>query len=86
MKKLHLWFGIAAAVVCGAGLVHGTVAWLVAEASWDPLTTSFPAWAAFVLPLPFYAAAAAAVLAAWLLSWLFLRKKKTRCKKRDGVL
>lgn len=86
MKKLHLGFGIAAAAVCAAGLVHGLIAWLVAEATWDPLTGSFPTWAAFVLPLPFYAAAVAAVLAAWLFVWLFLRMKKTRCKKRDGVL
>ena len=87
MKKLHLGFGIAAVCVFAAGLIHGGIAWIVAEMTWDPYLTSFPTWAAFVLPLPFYALGVAAVLLAWLAAWGITKGvKKNRCKKQDGVL
>ncbi len=87
MKKLHLGFGIAALCGVAAGLIHGTIAWIVAEVSWDPYLTSFPTWGAFILPLPFYALGVAAVLLAWAVTWLSLRAvKKSHCKKQDGVL
>ena len=87
MKKVHLGFGIAALCVLAIGLIHGGIAWIVAGLTWDPHLTSFPTWAAFVLPLPFYALGVAAVLLAWLAAWGVLRAmKKSHCKKQDGVL
>lgn len=87
MKKLHLGFGIAALCVLLAGLIHGTIAWIVAEMTWDPYLTSFPTWGAFVLPLFFYALGVAAVLLAWLAAWGITKvMKKSNCKKQDGVL
>ncbi len=82
MKKLHLGFGIAALCAFAAGLIHGMVAWIIAEITWDPYLTSFPTWGAFVLPLPFYALGVAAVLLAWLVTSLSLRAvRKSRCKR-----
>ena len=51
MKRLHLAFGVTALAVIIVGLLHGGVAWIIAEATWDPWETSFPTWGAFVLPL-----------------------------------
>ncbi len=86
MKKLHLAFGIAALGVIVAGLIHGGIAWIVAEATWDPVVTSFPTWGAFVLPLLFYGLGASAVLVAWLAVWSAVRLTQRHCKNRDDVI
>ena len=47
MKRLYLGFGITALTVIVVGLIHGGIAWIVAEATWNPSGTSLPTWAAF---------------------------------------
>lgn len=82
MKKLHLAFGITALAVIIVGLIHGGVAWIVAEATWDPWTNSFPSWAAFVLPLLYYSVGVVAILLSWLITWLIVRcVRKNRLQK-----
>lgn len=78
MKKLHLAFGITALAVLVIGLLHGAVAWIVAEATWEPLATSFPTWGAFVLPLLFYSLGVFAILTVWLITWLIVRSVRKR--------
>lgn len=76
MKRLHLGFGITALSVIVVGLIHGGIAWIVAEATWNPSGTSLPTWAAFVLPVLFYSVAVTIVLIAWLITWLIVRSSK----------
>lgn len=76
MKRLHLGFGITALAVIVIGLIHGGIAWIVAEATWNPSGTSLPTWSAFVLPLLFYSVAVTVVLIAWLITWLIVRSSK----------
>ncbi len=84
MKKLHLAFGIAALAGIIVGLIHGGVAWIVAEATWEPATTSFPTWAAFVLPILFYSVGVLAILLAWFVAWRVARRVASkRLQKRD---
>ena len=73
MKRLHLALGITTLAVIIVGLIHGGIAWIVAEATWDPLANSFPTWAAFVLPLLYYSVGVLVVLLAWLTIWLIIR-------------
>ena len=73
MKKFHLAFGITTLAVIIVGLIHGGIAWIVAEATWDPWTTSLPTWAAFVLPLVYYSIGVLVILLAWLTTWLIVR-------------
>lgn len=75
MKRLHLGFGITALSVIVVGLIHGGIAWIVAEATWNPSGTSLPTWAAFVLPVLFYSVAVTIVIA-WLITWLIVRSSK----------
>ena len=81
MKRLHFAFGITALAVIGAGLIHGGIAWIVAEATWDPWATSLPAWAAFVLPLLYYSVGVLIILLAWLIAWLIVRSIQKRLQK-----
>ncbi len=76
MKRLHLGFGITALLVIVVGLIHGGIAWIVAEATWNPSETGLPTWSAFVLPLLFYSVAVTIVLIAWLITWLIVRSSK----------
>ena len=73
MKKLHLSFGITTLAVIIVGLIHGGIAWIVAEATWDPLANSFPTWVAFVLPLLYYSVGVLVILLVWLTTWLVIR-------------
>ena len=82
MKKIHLIFGLTAVAVIVIGTIHGGIAWIVAEVTWDPLATSFPTWGAFVLPLLFYSVGAGAVLLAWLIAWLVIFSRKKGIAKR----
>lgn len=83
MKRLHLAFGLTALVVILVGLIHGGVAWLVAEITWEPLETSFPTWAAFVLPILFYGVGALVILLAWLIAWLVVRGVRAKGLKNS---
>ena len=73
MKRLNLAFGIITLIVIVCGLIHSGVAWIVAETTWDPYTTSFPTWGAFVLPIICYGVITMIVLIAWLIAFLALR-------------
>lgn len=84
MKKLHLAFGIVALGVLLAGVIHGGVAWIVAEITWDPFANSFPTWAAFVLPILCYSLGASAVLLTWLLTWLTVRWASNKGLQKDN--
>lgn len=87
MKKLHLAFGITALAILTVGLVHSGIAFIVAEVTWDPLATSFPTWAAFVLPLLFYMIASVIILLAWLITWLIVSNiRKKDCPNRSDVI
>jgi len=81
MKKLHFAFGVTALVVIIAGLIHGGIAWIVAEVTWKE--TSFPTWAAFVLPLPFYSIGVLVILLAWLTTWLIVRGIRKKRLQKD---
>lgn len=83
MKKLHLVFGFVALGVVLIGLIHGGVAWMIAEVTWDPMETSFPAWAAFVVPMLFYGMGAFAVLLAWLFTSLIVRRVRKKPVAKD---
>ena len=73
MKRFHLAFGITTLAVIIIGLIHGGIAWIVAEATWDHLANSFPTWAVFVLPLLYYSVGVLVILLAWLTTWLIIR-------------
>ncbi len=81
MKKIHLIFGLTALAILVIGILHGGIAWIVAEVTWDPMATSFPTWSAFVLPLLFYSVGAGAVLFAWLIAWLVIFSRKRGLQK-----
>lgn len=85
MKKFHLAFGLTALAAAVIGLVHGGVAWAIAESSWSPTATSFPTWVAFMLPLLFYGLIVLAILLVWLLTWLIVCgiRKKHLAKSRE---
>ena len=76
MKRRKLGFGITALAVIVVGLIHGGIAWIVANATWNPLETSLPTWAAFVYPVLFYSVVVSVVLIAWLITWLIVRSSK----------
>ena len=82
MKRLYLGFGITALMVIVVGLIHGGIAWIVAEATWSSSGTSLPTWAAFVLPVLFYSVVVSVVLIAWLITWLIVCSSKKRITKR----
>lgn len=87
MKKLHLAFGISALALIVVGLLHGGIAWIIAEQTWDPFATSFPTWAAMVIPLLFYALGDLVVLLAWFITWIIVgRIRKKNCKEISNVL
>ncbi len=89
MKKLHLGFGIAALAVLVVGLMHGGIAWIVAEATWDPMATSAPTWVAFVLPIVCYSMGIFVILLAWLTAWLIAReiaRKRLQKGKRCDII
>ena len=73
MKKLHLAFGITTLAVIIVGLIHGGIAWIVAEVTWESWATGFPTWGAFVLPLLYYSVGVLVILLAWLTIWLIIR-------------
>lgn len=77
MKKFHLVFGIITLAVIVAGLIHGSIAWIVAEAAWDAAATSFPTWSAFALTFLWYSFGTVAVLIVWGIAWLILRLTRT---------
>lgn len=84
MKKLHLAFGLAALTVLFVGLIHGGIAWIVAETTWDPMMTSLPTWAAFVLPILFYSLGVLVILLAWLITWLIVRGVSNKRLQKDN--
>ena len=84
MKRLHLALGVTALAVIIVGLIHGGIAWIVAEATWDPWATSFPTWGAFVLPLLFYSVGVVVILLAWLITWLIVRGIRKRGLQKDN--
>lgn len=88
MKKLHLTFGLIALAAIVAGLIHGGIAWIIAEVTWDPMMTSFPTWGAFVLPFLFYGAVALAVVLVWFCTWLIVRgiRKKQIAKQPENMI
>ncbi|MDE5547620.1 MAG: hypothetical protein K2J30_01280 [Clostridia bacterium] len=81
MKKLHLAFGIIAAVITLAALVFAIIYYVRILRS--PLS-SIPPEAAFEIVGIFYALALAVWGIAWLTAWLILRRRA--CKKQSGVL
>ena len=65
-------------------MIHGGVSWIVAEATWDPWTTSLPTWAAFVLPLVYYSIGVLVILLAWLTTWLMVRGIRKKELQKDN--
>ena len=76
MKKLHLTFGIIAAIITIAAIVVAIIMYAGSVGNTD---TSFPAWTAFVLVGIYYAIGIAVLGALWLIAWLIFRRRT--CKK-----
>ena len=81
MKKLHLTFGIIAAVMT---LVAVVIAFVLFVGTVNDPYTSFPAWAAFAVVGMYYAIGLAVLGIAWLSVWLILRHRT--CENREKVL
>lgn len=76
MKKLHLSFGIFAAILTLTAIV---IAFILFASTVGDTSTSFPAWAPFALVGIYYVIGLSVLGIVWLGAWLIMRRMT--CKK-----